>query len=357
MIIAVPAVFIFLINFSVKRGTAEVYFTKRIDPVAVVELFEKIDPGFKGHKIGVKVHFGEDGNEYYLPASLAKNLVLMLKANLVETNVLYKSRRSRTGTHIELAREHGFDYAPIDILDSKKELSIKTPSHKYFEEVKIGGNMDDYDGFVIFSHFKGHGYAGFGGAIKNVSMGFATPAGKRAMHAAFYPLYDEKKCVKCGLCEKECPGEAIKIDPIKIDPVKCIGCGKCVSICPAKVYTVSQNNDKHRIFLEKLVEYAKTVIERKPAVYINVLANISKYCDCSSKAPEPFVPDIGILASKDIVAIEAASHDIVNKAYQCKDAFLKENALSGKRQIEYAEELKMGTSLYRIIDIDEKSKK
>lgn len=329
-----------------------VYFTKEISPQAVMKIYEYLGTELEG-KIAIKVHFGEEGNQNYLPATLVKDLCKKLNGTLVETNVLYGGERGKTNTHVALAKRHGFDYAPIDILDSEANLAYDVPT-KHFRKVYTGSHFPNYDGYLIFSHFKGHGSAGFGGAIKNVSMGLASKQGKRFLHSGDYPIYDSSKCIECGLCVQTCPEEAITIKPVNIDQLKCVACGKCTAVCPQKVFSFPAKDNKQDAFMERLVEYAMVLGRQKKMVYINVLANISSGCDCFSRAGKPFVPDIGILASTDIVAIEAASHDMVDKAHKCEDAFLKETSVSGKHQIRYAQQLGMGNMGYKMIDIDGK---
>ncbi|MBW6513960.1 MAG: DUF362 domain-containing protein [Candidatus Syntrophosphaera sp.] len=325
-----------------------VFFTKRITPEAVREIYSYLENKPSG-KIAIKVHFGEEGNRNFLPASLIEGLCGDLNATLVETNVLYGGTRGKTDSHIALARRHGFTFAPIDILDASGNLAYDCEL-PHFSKVYTGSHFEDYDGYLIFSHFKGHGQAGFGGAIKNISMGLASKEGKRFLHRGNYPVYDQSKCIDCGLCVRACPESAITLDPVNIDHLDCTACGKCIATCPVGVFQTPPRGQDG--FLERLVEYTKVLTEKKPMVYINVLANISSVCDCFSNAPRPFLPDIGILASTDLVAIEKASHDLVDKAHNCDDAFLKEISVSGKRQISYAAELGLGSTEYRLIDID-----
>ncbi|MCF7911870.1 MAG: DUF362 domain-containing protein [Candidatus Cloacimonetes bacterium] len=344
---------IILLIFCLAANSKEkspVYFTSDISPAGVLHVFNSLDTEFTG-KTGIKVHFGEDGNQNFIDPELLKPLVEKLNASFIETNVLYRSKRRITESHIDLAKEHGFGYAPIDILDSEgeKELSVKG---KYFDKIYVGTHLDNYDNLVIVSHFKGHGLAGFGGAIKNVAMGLAAIPGKMAMHASSMPVYKASRCISCGMCVSQCPVNAITLDPLVIDMDKCIGCGMCIGTCPTSTMRVPWGSTDNNVFNERLVEYASAISQHYPAVYINLLINISKDCDCSARAASPFIDDIGILASRDIVALEKASLDLVNKAYGHDDTFSAVNGTSGKDQIEYAEKLGLGNSSYQLIDLD-----
>ncbi len=212
--------------------------------------------------------------------------------------------------------------------------------------------MDRYRAFVILTHFKGHGLAGFGGAIKNVAMGLASRMGKRAMHADYVPDYDTSKCIRCAACTQQCPAGAISLDPLRIDTRKCIGCGQCLKVCPAGAFEASRDRVGGDLFNQRLVEYAKVLADSNRFVYVSVLANISPDCDCAGRARKPFVRDIGVLASTDIVAIDQAALDLVNKAHQCADAFEQESGVSGNGQLDYAERLGMGSRRYRLVNID-----
>lgn len=338
---------------SIKNDGANVYFTKDISPEGVNKVFEYIKSNVKG-KVGVKVHFGEDGNAYYVPAHMVEQLCKELDATLIETNVAYKGRRRFTDSHIELAKDHGFTFAPIDILDEAGELLLDVKDGRNFKKAKIGKNIDKYETIIYFTHFKGHGSSGFGGCIKNASMGMATPEGKQAMHKNDFPATHGDKCTGCGNCVSQCPVNAITLNPLMIDRDKCIGCGKCIGVCKDEAIMNPDNMEQKQLFLERLVEYAQAVTSYKNSLYFNIIINVSPSCDCSSDPKKPFISDIGILASTDIVAIEAAAHDLVDKAHSCDDAFLKENSVSGKHQIEYAEQMGMGTKKYNLIDVDKK---
>lgn len=332
-------------------GKSIVYFTKDISPEGVMKIFEYIKKNVKGN-VGIKVHFGEDGNSYFVPATMVEPLCKELNATLIETNVAYKGRRARTETHIELARDHGFTFAPIDILDEGGMLELDIEGGKNFTKAKIGKNIEKYETIVYFTHFKGHGSAGFGGCIKNASMGMAVPIGKREMHRNDYPMTIPENCIGCSSCVTDCPAGAITLNPLSIDLEKCIGCGKCITVCHESAINRPNDEEQKRLFLERLVEYAKAAVSFRNSVYFNIIINVSPSCDCASNPKEPFVADIGILASTDIVAIEKAAHDLVDQAHQCDDAFLNANSVSGKYQIEYAEKLGMGTAAYKLINID-----
>lgn len=335
--------------------TSDVYFTENITPEGVMQLFEYVKENVKGN-VGIKVHFGEDGNTYFVPASMVEPLCKALDATLIETNVAYKGRRTQTDTHIELAHDHGFTFAPIDILDEGGELEVPIEGGKQFKTAYLGKNIDKYETIIYFTHFKGHGRSGFGGCIKNASMGMATPKGKKIMHSSDFPEVVPGNCTYCNACTYDCPVDAITITdngPV-IDREKCIGCGKCISTCPHGAIQPASDSLQTQRFLEGLVEYAKAATQNRNNIYFNVVINLSPTCDCGGHPEEPFCGNIGILASTDIVAIEAAAHDLVDKATDSDDAFLKVNSVSGKHQIEYAEKLGMGNKKYNLINIDKK---
>ena len=331
------------------RAPAPVYFTKNITPAGIKAVYSRL--GFKpSGRVGVKVHFGEEGNENYIPPALLKDLVTGLKGTFVETNTLYGGSRSDSKSHIATAKRHGWGYAPIDILDTGGETALPYKG-KYFSKVYVGKGMAKYGSFLVISHFKGHGGAGFGGALKNLAMGFGSPTGKKAQHQGQYPTIRYSKCVKCGICVKECPVGAIGPDYV-IDRRKCIGCGKCVESCPYKAIASAPVSTSGLAFQEKIAEYAQGVTAGGKFTYINMLMNISAACDCRAGAPAPFVGDVGVLASADPVALDQASFDLVNKAAGLPDAFEHETGVSGAHALEYAEKIGLGGRRYRLVEVD-----
>lgn len=342
--------FAFILS-ATAQDSSRVFFTSEISPESVLRIFSHIDSTVTG-KVAVKVHFGEEGNTNFLSPELSRLLIESLNGTYVETNVLYVGKRRYTESHKQLARDHGFVYAPVDILDDEGYINIPVDLNHY-KMVRGAKGLDRYDTYVIFSHFKGHGSAGFGGAIKNVSMGLAAISGKMAMHASSIPIVrNASKCIRCDLCVEKCPVDAITLDPVVIDSLKCIGCGMCIGECPERIFNIPWRSTERSVFQERLVEYAKGISDGRNMLYINVLANIARECDCAGRSTRPFMEDIGILASTDMLAIEAASHDLVNKGHKCQDAFLKETGVSGQTQLDYARKIGLGNPGYILIDIN-----
>ncbi len=334
-----------------EQRAAIVYFTREFSPEAVMRLYEKINESITG-KVGIKLHFGEDGNHYHIRPDFLKELQRQTNATFVETNIIYPGRRQKTESHIALAKEHGFDYAPIDILDSEGEMPLEV-SFSHINEAWVGTHLNDYDTYIVCTHFKGHVMSGFGGAIKNISMGMASRSGKNAMHRSHYPQTTPENCISCGLCLESCAADAITLNPLRVHPAECVGCGKCISACPQGCFRMADRKEEKELFMEKLSEYAKSVADNANMVYINFINNISKDCDCFGHPHDPFVHDIGIMASTDPVSIDKASLDMVNEAAKTQDAFLDVNNVSGNHQLDYSEQLGLGTQNYTLIRLDD----
>ena len=296
-------------------------------------------------KIAVKVHFGEKGCTTYIPAEIVKSLCQNLKDyTLIETNTLYKGSRTITKDHINLAKEHGFTFAPIKILEDTEEIPVNL---NHFKKLKIGKGLYDFNEFLIISHFKGHMMGGFGGAIKNLSMGLASRAGKLDMHAGISPEIDKSSCTECRTCINNCPVDAID-DNFIINKEICIGCAQCIAVCPSNAINIPWGIVTAEQLQERMAEYA-TVLKNKKVIYINILKNITKACDCNSRAQTPVIDDIGFLLSEDPVAIDKATNDLVNQKH--KDLFEKHNGTSGLKQIDYAEEIGLGNQEYELIKL------
>lgn len=324
----------------------KVYFSNDIE-----KILKNIDYSKLGKKVAIKVHFGERGCETYISPKIVKKVYdkiisLRKEASLVECNVLYRGSRTNSTEHIATAKEHGFSFAPIDILDGEDGSE--------FIEIngcQIGKGIKKYDSLIVLSHFKGHSMAGFGAAIKNVGMGLASRAGKMHLHSDVHPQVLEK-CIGCGKCIKHCDVNAIKIEnnKAKIDSNKCIGCAMCIAVCPNQAVSVPWMSETPKELQKKVVLYTKAVLSLFPnAVFINVLEKITKDCDCESDLQEPIMEDIGIISSENIVAADKASLDLANE--HSNGEFNQINSVDKNKQISLAEEAGLGSSKYELINL------
>lgn len=260
--------------------------------------------------------------------------------------------------------------APIIIADGlrgRNQVAVPADYSKYFKEAYIAREIYDADAMVVLSHFKGHLVAGFGGAIKNLSMGCASFWGKRAQHDTRVKV-EREKCIACGSCIKVCPAQAISFVKEKekksafVDRSKCIGCFECQSVCEPKAICNEHDSDRYN-FVERIAEYAKAAVENKKGkvIFLNFLINITPDCDCVPWSDAPMVADIGILASTDPVAIDKASYDMVTKAQSLLP--MKNNGVNvdkfcqfwenthGYHQFEHAAEIGLGSLDYELITL------
>ena len=248
-----------------------------------------------------------------------------------DTNTLYSGRRKQGVTHLELAIEHGFGYsvvqAPLVILDGMKDQYRRKISidQKHFQDVELAGMLGDIDAMIVLSHFKGHPAVGFGGAVKNLSMGLGTRKQKQLMHADVKPQYSKERCIYCHKCSEVCPVGAItwENEEFNLNLNKCIGCAECITSCPTGALRILWNETPHNM-AEKVAETALGAVrflERK-VFYFNFLLAITPHCDCFGVSDNAVVEDIGILASTDPVAIDKASLDLVNQASRIKNSLL-----------------------------------
>jgi uncharacterized Fe-S center protein len=258
-------------------------------------------------KMPLKVHFGEVGNKTFIKPECYSGVRESLQKRCVETcyietNVLYKGERRDSPSHINLAHRHGFIDLPVVIVDDVGYDDVPI-NGKHFKKCKIGLGFKSYDGFVVMSHFKGHLYSGFGGALKQLGMGFASRAGKLHQHTDSVPLIRSDRCNACGVCSGKCHYKAITVNRLAtIDPKKCVGCAICVGDCSQNAI---KNDWDASYFTEKLAEYAVAAAIGKKNVYINFLGQITEQCDCVGRDMKLITHDIGVFASTDPVAIDA----------------------------------------------------
>ncbi len=367
-------------NSPVYFAGSRAYSDQESGMVKVQRLFDRA--GFQDiiaqhDKTAVKLHFGERGNDGFISPVYVRQVVDKVKGCgglpfLTDTNTLYTGSRSNAVDHITTAVLHGFDYAvtgaPVIIADglfggNVRKVRVDT---KHFRTVNIAGDIALADGMIVLSHFKGHIVSGFGGAIKNLAMGCAPPAGKREQHNA-RPFTRGENCIGCGRCLKVCPKAAISLSKKKsiINRDLCIGCFECMHACQSAAIDIDWETEIPD-FMERMVEYAYGAVKAKSGKmgYMNFLIRITPDCDCFPFSDTPIVPDIGILASQDPVAIDAASFDLVNRQQGFTESLLASHhrkgldkftgvhaQTDGERQLEYAEELGMGSRNYNLIKL------
>ena len=291
---------------------AKVYFCKDITPDNVVKVFKMLEKELPG-KVAVKVHSGEEGNQNYLKPEFMKPMIEYVKGTVVECNTAYKGERNTTKKHLKTLEKHGWNkYFDVDLMDEEgPDISIPVKNGKHLQENFLGKNIENYDSMLVLSHFKGHPMGGYGGALKQLSIGCASSKGKAWIHSA----------------------------------------GKTKS-----QHIVWLKLPQQDMFLESMAEAAFAVVNyfKGNMAFINIMANLSVDCDCCANAEDPCMKDIGILASLDPVAIDQACIDLVNASDDPgKEHFLERvNSRHGTHTIDAAAELGFGTKEYELINIE-----
>ena len=295
------------------------------------------DIDFDGKFTAIKIHFGEPGNLAYIRPNYAARVVDVVrslggKPFLTDSNTLYSGGRSNAVDHINAANENGFNrigaHADVIIADGLKGTDYKEVpcGGEYCPSPKIGAAIADADVVISMNHFKGHEQSGFGGALKNLGMGSAYVGGKLELHSSSQPQIDLEHCIGCKVCEKYCRHEAVKVVDRKavIDYDKCVGCGQCVAVCQHSGAVV-KDYDTSEVLNCKIAEYAQAVVKDKSSFHISFIMNVSPNCDCWNHNDAAIVPDLGIAASFDPVALDCACADLVMAAPS-----LHGNAISDK---------------------------
>ena len=332
--------------------------------------------------IAVKLHFGEEGNTGYVRPQYVRRVVERLKELqtrpfLTDTNTLYVGSRTEACSHLITAYDNGFTRevagAPTIIADGLRgnnQVEVSTDG-THVKIAHIAADIHYADGLVVLTHFKGHELSGFGGAIKNLGMGCASREGKLEQHSNISPKVNKRKCIGCGECIVWCRGEAITLEGAEgnaksvINPERCVGCAECILSCPRGAIRVRWN-ESIPIFMEKLVEYAGAVLKAKKGktLFVTFVTDVSPMCDCAPFSDRSIVPDLGILASADPVAIDQAAVDLVNGAPGNPVSSFHEVLAPGEdkfrslypsvdwgHQLEYAEKMGMGTREYTLVTL------
>ena len=285
---------------------AKVFFTKEITPETMIKMYKALGVELPG-KVAVKVHSGEVGNQNFIRPSFMKPMVDHVKGTIVECNAAYEGKRNTTDAHWETMKLHGWtDIAPVDIMDEEGEMELPVPEGKRIQVNYVGAHLANYDSMLVLSHFKGHPMGGFGGALKNISIGIASSHGKAYIHG---------------------------------------------SGTPEEIWT-----GDHDSFLESMADADKSIVKHfgDKIAFINVMRNMSVDCDCVAKAADPCMKDIGILASLDPVALDQACIDMVYQSDDPGKAELIERIESrnGTLTIKAAEAVGVGTREYELVNVD-----
>ncbi len=291
---------------------SKVYFTKEITPESVVKMYETLEVNLPG-KVAVKLHSGEQGNQNYIRPEFVKAIVERVNGTVVECNAAYEGARNSTEKHKKLIEDHGWTkYFDVDIMDADgDDMVLDIPNGKVLKQNFVGKNMKNYDSMLVLSHFKGHPMGGYGGALKQLSIGCASSEGKSWIHSA--------------------------------------GKTKDQTI-------VWENLPEQNLFLESMADAASSVVNyfKDNILFINVMCNLSVDCDCCAVAEDPCMKDIGILASTDPIAIDQACIDLIyNSKDPGRDHFVERvERQNGRHTIDAAAELGFGTKEYELINVD-----
>jgi uncharacterized Fe-S center protein len=313
----------------------------------------------------VKMHFGEEGNDTHISPDLVRPVVEEIKKSggkpfLTDTCVLYKSQRDNAVDHLALAHEHGFTVertgAPVIIADGligHLEKKVTIPG-KLFKEVSIASVACETNSLIVLTHVTGHMGAGIGGAIKNLGMGFASRKGKLRQHSVMKPEISSKKCTGCELCVQWCPEDAIsmKDHTAVIDSKKCIGCGECLTVCRFDAVRYDWRVSEKEL-QKSMAEHAlgATYSKSGQVGYMSFLMNMTKDCDCIAKGQKPVLPDIGILAGKDPVAMDAASLNIILEKTGKTLAEVSYPRIDPWIQMKHGEAIGLGKTEYDLVEI------
>ena len=289
---------------------SKVYFSKIISEDRLVDIYKCLNKELKGN-VAVKVHSGEEGNQNYLKPQFLKKIIDYVDGTVVECNTAYEGSRNESKKHKELINKHGFNMYKFDLLDEFEDIEVEIPDGKVIKKNYLGKNILKYDSMLVISHFKGHPMGGYGGALKQLSIGCASTKGKCYIHSAGATTKQEE---------------------------------------------LWNNLPEQKLFLESMADASKSVVDyfKGNILYINVMCNLSVDCDCCAKAEDPCMNDIGILASIDPVALDKACLDLIyNSNDPGKKHFIERvESRYGVHTIEAAHELKIGDIKYELIDID-----
>ena len=312
---------VYFTDFRMKNGQNHETKLRKLMKAAGMD---RID--FQGKYVAIKIHFGELGNLAFLRPNFAKYVAdyvkeLGGKPFLTDCNTLYVGSRKNALDHLDTANLNGFNPmttgCQILIADGLKgtdDVEVPVIGGTLCKTAKIGRALMDADIVISLNHFKGHECTGFGGALKNLGMGGGSRAGKMEMHSAGKPIVNRDLCVGCKACAKICAhdGPQIANGKCSIDHSKCAGCGRCIGVCPKDAIEPGEDETFENLN-GKIAEYAKAVVDSRPSFHISIVNQVSPNCDCHPESDAAIVPDVGMFASFDPVAIDVACADAVNR--------------------------------------------
>jgi len=329
--------------------------------------------------VAVKMHFGEEGNSGFVQPIFLREVVARIRSHggkpfLTDANTLYRGQRHNAVDHLVCAIHNGFSFATVgapliiaDGLDGRDAVDVPLEGSKHFDSVRVGSAAVHADALVAVTHVKGHEATGFGGVLKNLGMGLGCRSSKQRMHSDFTPEVTAEKCTACKRCVQWCPVNAIVIGPDRVATVDyelCYGCGECVASCPYEAIATQWKTTPEAI-QEKIVEHVAGVLGGKAgkAVFLSFVTNVSPDCDCWNFSDASIVPDIGVLASNDVVAIDQAAYDLVTNARGAEgsrgegiaageDKFGTITGIDGTVAMRYAEAMHLGTREYDLVTVE-----
>ncbi|MBE6939882.1 MAG: DUF362 domain-containing protein [Ruminococcaceae bacterium] len=329
--------------------------------------------------VAIKMHFGEPGNLAFLRPNWARTVADFVKERggkpfLTDCNTLYIGGRKNGLDHLDSAMANGFfpmttgcHVIIADGIKGSDEVYVPVEGGEYVKEAKIGRAIMDADVFISLTHFKGHEEAGFGGALKNIGMGCGSRAGKMEQHNAGKPHVEESKCVGCGMCTTFCAHQALTVRNKKagIDHDRCVGCGRCIATCPRNAIWINWDESLTNLN-RKIAEYTKAVVDGRPCFHISLVIDVSPNCDCHAENDAAVVPNVGMFASFDPVALDQACVDAVNAQPVISNTALAECAhhehdhdhfhslhpdTDWQSCLEHGEKLGLGSREYELIKI------
>lgn len=373
---------------------AKVYFSDFRTPArgdSIPRKLEKLiqaagigDIDFDGKFVAIKMHFGEHGNISFLRPNFARAVVNVVKSLggkpfLTDCNTMYPGSRKNALEHLYCAWENGFSPLSVDCpiiigdgLKGTDDIDVPVAGGEYVKNAKIGRAIMDADIIISLNHFKGHEETGFGGALKNLGMGCGSRAGKKEQHSSGKTVIDKALCRGCRRCERDCANGGLVYLPeekkMSVDLEHCVGCGRCLGACNFDAISFT-NYDANEKLCRRIAEYSKAVVDGRPSFHISLIVDVSPNCDCHSENDAPILPDIGMFASFDPVALDQACADACMKQAPLPNSQLGDNMrrhgfvdhhdhfinsapdTDWRVCLEHAEKIGVGTREYELIEL------